>query len=344
MKKYFLFILFSYLVIFILCATKAANVKVKAGVVMKTGDVKDVARQEFLLTKKDLVALWKDSKKEHMKDLKLIEDGIKAEIDYDKKLSQLENELNRYRKSRENRISPNSSEVNKIWHELHILLGVYELRGNLPSALMGISKEKGEIIVQFFKDYRDKYEDETSYGKAKECSIGIKLILEKIIEGSYSKEKEFWEKSLEDWKKVNNLINSIEVKLKDDDIAVLKTTDKINNLKEDFKSRTNEQFELNKNKAINAFQANLKENIVKAFKTNLNGEGLFTIIKGRYFLFGIAQIAQIKIIWNLLVNIEKKENYIELSNDNAFSIDDFNLVAELLDALEGVKSNFGKDN
>lgn len=54
MKKHFL-------LIFTFCGQKESEVKIKAGVVMKSGDVKNVARQEFLIVKTDAVAIWNES-------------------------------------------------------------------------------------------------------------------------------------------------------------------------------------------------------------------------------------------------------------------------------------------
>lgn len=61
MKKHFLLILISFLLIFTFCGPKESEVKIKAGVVMKSGDVKNVARQEFLIVKTDAVAIWNES-------------------------------------------------------------------------------------------------------------------------------------------------------------------------------------------------------------------------------------------------------------------------------------------
>lgn len=347
MKKHFLLILISFLLIFTFCSPKEAEVKIKAGVVMASGDVKNVARQEFLITKTDLVEQWLISKKQYWKDFKLIEDEIKEEMDYDKKTSTLENDLNKYRKLISKKTNSGSPEVKKIHRELTYILYMNIYTAKFLSTFPGM-QEKAEKLGQLFEDFQNKYDYETryepSYKKAKEWRDKCKIILEELIKRSSpkilykdQKEKDTWQSNLKKLKEINNLINNLEAKLKEYRANILKITNEINKLKEELRSRSDGQFELHKNKAINDFQIKLKGNIVKSFKTNLNGEASLTIKKREYFLFGITHVGQNNIIWNLPVNIEEKEHYFELSNDNAFAIDDVTLASELLEALEGFK-------
>jgi len=144
---------------------------------------------------------------------------------------------------------------------------------------------------------------------------------------------------LEKLNQISKLIDNVEKETKGERNNIIKIGKEKDKLKKKLQSRINVQFGLLENNAINDFYVKLKEGFIKSFKTNLNGEASFTLSKGQYYLFGIAKVGQSNIIWNLPLNFENNDHYIELSNDNAFSIDDERLVVELLEALIGLKTN-----
>jgi len=120
MKKHFLLILISILLIFTFCGPKEAKVKIKAGVVMKSGDVKVLARQEFLIVKSDVVSLWETSKKENIKGLEVIKEEIRMEVGYENKINTLQKELKNHQKLLSEQPAPNSPEVKKIADDLKV--------------------------------------------------------------------------------------------------------------------------------------------------------------------------------------------------------------------------------
>ena len=332
MKKNLIFILISLIIIFVSCAPEEANVEIKAGVVMKSGDVKNVARQEFLITNSDVVDLWENSKREHMKDFKLIEDIVKEEMDYDSKMQDLDNKLNKYQRSLDKKAGPNSPQTTKI---------IDELKEHLQkSYIFGLGDRT------FFRTRKDRLEKRKT--KIEEinaiifdCSNYYVSIIELYMGGSYLSKRR-----IDHMKKIQGMLDII-IKLADETeierTNISKLNQEKNNLKKELQSKANEQLELLKNKAMEYFQIKIRDYIIESFTTDLNGEALLTIKKGKYFLFGITQVGQSNIIWNLPVNIEEKEHYIEISNDNAFAIDDATLASELLEALEGFKVNFSID-
>jgi len=326
MKKHFLLILISFLIIFTFCSPKEAEVKIKAGIVMKSGDVKNVARQEFLITNADVVDFWENSKKEHMKDFKLIEDIVKEEMDYESKMQHLDNKLNKYQRSLDQKIGPNSPQTTKM---------IDELKEHLQkSYILGLGDRT------FFRTRKDRLEK----GKTKIEEIGA-IILEcaeyylRLID-LYISDNYLHKRLFEQMEKINAMLDVILKLTEETEIErtnISKLNQEKNNLKKELQSRANEQLELLKNKAIEYFQLKIRDDIIESFTTDLNGEALLTIKKGKYFLFGITQLGQSNIIWNLPVDIEEKEHYIEISNDNAYAIDSESLYFELLEALEGLK-------
>lgn len=323
MKKYLIVIFISFLAIFISCTPKESNIKIKAGVVMKSGDVKNVARQEFLIAKADLISLWETSKRKYMKDLKLIEEEIKLELDYDKKITSLENDIIKYQKSISKETKPNNPFILKVVDEL-------------------ITHVKSSISIEGKDYYYKEIYDNLKKDKKDLESVKWAVELLEHIYGTIIKSRadrgtkyiDAYKNQLEELKEINKLIDDLETKISKSRAKTIEITGEKNKLKRELKLRMNKQFEFLKNRAINDFQIKLKENVVRSFQTNLNGEYSLTIKKGQYFLFGIAQVAQSKIIWNLPIAIEESEHYIELSNDNAISIDDDALVAEILGAFK----------
>ena len=75
-----------------------------------------------------------------------------------------------------------------------------------------------------------------------------------------------------------------------------------------------------------------KQSIVLIGKTNLNGEALFKIPKGQYYIFFVATIAENTIMWNYRIDISTDNQYIELSNDNAYGLDS-KIAKEVLDVI-----------
>ena len=354
MKKYFLFVLISLLTIFVSCAPKKDNVRIKAGIIMKSGDIKNVARHDFLIIKADLIAILRTSKKEHIKDMKSIEKEIKAEMEYDNKINNLQNELNKYQ-----------DEFNKLRKALS---DMYMVNGKIADKIL--NKLKNHVSRSI--DYHGKYPttekrffdiklDSLKYGMGNMRSYdefrgALKKIIIDPIEWFYKERLEkiyrgqpyenFINNQIKELKEVRNSIDKIKPDASAINTKILelknetnKLKNEINKLKNELKPKINERFNFYENKAVNDFQAKLKKASTETFQTNLNGEASLIIEKGQYYIFGIAQVAQSTVIWNLPVNIEDKEHYFELSNDNAFAIDDVTLAAELLEALEGFKIN-----
>ena len=67
------------------------NVKIKVGVVMKSGDVKNAARQDLIISKSDAVKLWETIKRNTIRSRNVIEEETKVELEYQTKLDAFQN-------------------------------------------------------------------------------------------------------------------------------------------------------------------------------------------------------------------------------------------------------------
>jgi hypothetical protein len=127
--------------------------------------------------------------------------------------------------------------------------------------------------------------------------------------------KKFFALRYEEFKKLKGVAGTT-AKLKLDLVALEKQK---KDLKELVTIKANEKYQENLKKAKAEFLLKLKDTYVTSFLTDLNGEATVTLPKGRYFIFGMAEIALNIITWNYAVSIASDGQYIELSNDNAFS-------------------------
>lgn len=354
MKKYFLFVLISLLTIFVSCAPKKDSVRIKAGVIMKSGDIKNVARHDFLVTKADLIAILRTSKKEYIKDMKSIEKEIEAEMEYDNKTNNLQNELNKHQDGFDKQgkaLSDMYIVSDKIAKEIldklkdHVRRSI-DIHGKYPTTekrFFDIKLESLKFGTDNVRSY-DEFRDSLEKVIIDPIEWFYKERLEKIYRGlSY---ENFMNNQIKELKEIRNSIDKLEPDVSAINTKILelrneinKLKNEMNNLRNELKSKINARFNLYENKAVNDFQARLKRVTTATFQTNLNGEASLTIEKGQYYIFGIAKVGQSTLIWNLSVNIEDKEHYFELSNDNAFAIDDVTLASELLEALEGFETN-----
>jgi len=283
-----------------------------------------------------------------------IEKEIKAEMEYDNKINNLQNELNKYQ-----------DEFNKLRKALS---DMYMVNGKIADKIL--NKLKNHVSRSI--DYHGKYPttekrffdiklDSLKYGMGNMRSYdefrgALKKIIIDPIEWFYKERLEkiyrgqpyenFINNQIKELKEIRNSIDKIEPDISAINAKILeirneinKLKNEINKLKNELKPKINERFNFYENKAVNDFQARLKKASTETFQTNLNGEASLIIEKGQYCIFGITQVAQSTVIWNLPVNIEDKECYFELSNDNAFAIDDVTLASELLEALEGFEIN-----
>jgi hypothetical protein len=96
MKKSLILLTVPFLLIPASCVTKKATLKIKAGIVTKSGDIKTVARQEFIITKIDIVKAWANYKEERDKRRQILKETIKVETDFNNKIETIDIEQKRH--------------------------------------------------------------------------------------------------------------------------------------------------------------------------------------------------------------------------------------------------------
>lgn len=300
MRRYFLIIFSLSLMLFISCAKKESNITVKVGVVMNSGDIKNVARQEFLITHTDVVFFWKESKK-------MIEKEIGAELDYENKMNNFEKEKNKYESIVAQKTARNNPQLSKM---------VDDLKANINKRRKIIGRTRVS-----FSDIEILEMKKTNYNEIKEIINKNDQIYKNYIKAFKSIESLY-----EEFKKIKISISNLGEEERNN---IYKITQGISELKKDRDLKV-------RKKTIEQFQLKLKENLVQTFKTNLNGEASFTLEKKNYYIFGLVTVGINNIIWSLPLDVTEDTQYLELSNDNAYALSDESLFEELSEAIMGI--------
>lgn len=236
--------------LFISCAKKESNITVKVGVVMNSGDIKNVARQEFLITNTDVVSFWKESKK-------MIEKEIGAELDYENKMNNFEKEKNKYESIVAQKTARNNPQLSKMVDDLKVNI-------NKRRKLIGTLRIS-------FSDIEILEMEKINYDEIKEIINKNDQIYKNKIKSFRSIESFHRDliKQYEEFKKIKISISNLGEEERNN---IYKITQGISELKKELDLKV-------RKKTIEQFQLKLKENLVQAFKTNLNGEASFTLEK-----------------------------------------------------------------
>lgn len=286
------------------------NIKMKVGVVLKSGDVKNVARQDFIFSKVDIVSLWKAGKSSL--DRQLIEKELVDKMGYDAKISEYGTKIKSLQDA-EKRIadSANASmasvrkklrEHAEITYQKGLPLGV----GN---NFLGFRVEPLDI---------DRFRE------------NITELYTKIIGSNISAEaRQFLFARMVDLETIEDPRvggRNEERKVKSD---ILGLSAEREAYEQSFRQMVTNEYEA---RAKISYLGKLKESPLVVVKTDLNGEASVALQRGEYYIFGHAEIGENFIAWNYRVNITEDGQYIELSNDNAYSFSRED-VSELLEFL-----------
>jgi hypothetical protein len=282
--------------------SKRLNVKIKVGVVLKSGDVKNVARQDFIISKADIIDLWESSKKNTGYESKL--NSLRESINEKNTLiNQLRVDFQHQRETAANRFNEHLAKTS---------------RESVPYFLVS--------DFGYLSDPRIKADDQ-----------GFRLLektYNELIKANPNPgTRQFLETKYAEFREIKNSFVSPPAAAE-----LSKAQHELDNLviqqkafidfNEDAPEIDRSYFE----KAKNDFLLKCKEAFVSVFKTDLNGEANIRIPKGKYYIFCSSEIGLNHITWNYAANILKEGEYIELANDNAFSFDE-EKTAQLLRVL-----------
>ncbi len=298
--------------------TKTYSVKIKFGVVMKSGDVKNVARRDVIITKADMIALWETSKINNHWDRSLIEKEVKEELGYEAQLASFQESINQ---AKQTAIASRAEPPKK-------------LRSHVEETYQ---KGKAYPISLNFDKFRYEPVDLGAY------LVKLDTQYNEVISSNIDPSaKQYFAQRYAEFKRIRNLFQeagAVGIKSAADVESLGKQQKEfIEDVNKKVSARYQEYFEKAKNEFLNIF----KEAYLLSVKTDLNGEARVTLPGGRSFLFCDAEVGLSHITWNCPVEIFKEDQYIELSNDNAASLEE-NEVAQLLMILAGLETLPNKD-
>ena len=302
-----------------LTGSKKLNVKIKVGVVLKSGDVKNVARQDLIISKADIIDLWETSKKNSRSIPDLIKKDTRDELGYDAKLNSFRESINEkntfinqlrldFQRKRESIAERFYEHLEKTFQEsLPYMLGSYFVL--FTNHLVG-PDEQGFRAV------------EKTYNELINGNVNRAPGAQQFLATRYAEFKEI-KNSLTNPPDINKAQHELDNLLKEQE-----------QFTEYFNEKVAEKDKSYFEKAKSDFLLKFKEVLVSVIKTDLNGEGNIGVRKGKYFLFCSSEIGLNHIAWNYAANITKEGQYIELANDNAFSFEE-EKTAQLLKVLYG---------
>jgi hypothetical protein len=306
--------------------SKPLNVKIKVGVVMKSGDVKNVARQDLIISKADIIDLWETSKKNNRWAPDLIRKDTQDELGYDAKLNSFRESINE-KSIPVNQLHANLQREREVLAQRlyeHIEKSFQEAPGSLGVSFSYLTNHSVGLDEAGLKAVDNKYKqliDDNANPWAE-----VKQFLEtryaefKEIKGSYDRYVNALA-AVNTGKEQHELDNLVKEQQEFIELANKKVAE-----------RDKSYFE----KAKADFLLNFKEVFASLNKTDLNGEANIRIPTGKYFIFCSSEIGLNHITWDYVTNVAKEGQYIELANDNAFSFkeeDTTQLLKVLYEAL-----------
>lgn len=337
-KPVFIFSLF-LLISFINLDGQVFNVKIKVGVIMKSGDIKSIARQDFLILDADIISDFiKSSESDFGIDFIEVEKTIKEKLDYENKI-----------KMYEDKITSLNDQINSLNEQLIILTKKKdEYDGpELQSQYLLLKKHlKSSIDIgkrwNLSKDFQNYYQsmgnNVLNYNDFMWLLFRVQRnyvfvleenrneIFNKVWKNQYEEFKKIAEFFIEREKSIENSIEIIKSEISDIKSKLSENNDK----KVSFESKLNlevlNQIDIIKSKEIDEYRNRFIKSIRVPFKTNLLGEASISLPMGKYYIVGIGQVNENEVIWNSPISIEKDAQYYELSNDNALSINNASIM------------------
>ncbi len=284
------------------------NVKVRIGVVMKSGDVKRVARRDALVMKADIIALWADFEMSKSREHSQIEREIKQEIGYDAKLNSIQNSMNQLRTSIDNLLAQ----------------GHKQLREHVEKTY----QDAKDCTYSEYYRYFDKFRYEPSERGEAEYRRNLEDTYTLLINTDPFSKEYLTERRVE-LKKISSLFDETVPQKKRD---LNQFANEQREFIDTFNSTVSERERNRLEKAKTEFLQKVREALVLSFKTDLEGEASVAMPKGRYFLFCDADVGLSHITWNYPVEVKQEGQSIELSNDNAAPISEGE-VAQLISTI-----------
>jgi hypothetical protein len=302
MKKKHLLTLAILLITIFSCSKKEFEVRIRSGILMKSGDVKKVARQEFFILKDSAVLLWKNIQKKY-EDIDYTNIGSEAKkkgIILNNEIAILAEEINQSSQQKnifEELLKERNSLIARCIDMVHNNIKKGEL-DNLNEAL------KQQLRLLLYK-YEDMIKNSGNAIQKPNLNEDINLYrgINEIIKTS------FWQSQIVKARELSGLFDSLSERANSARFNAKELENKI----ESFKSKLEIM-------AKNEFQRKINDITVSVIRTNLDGEATLKLKSGIYYIFGLSQISINFILWDYPIKVDDNNTYFEISNDNALSI------------------------
>jgi len=278
------------------------NVRIRVGVVMKSGDVKNIARHDFLVSKANIFSLWETSLQKNKWDHSLIEKETQVELGYEAKLAAFQDaihgrqeHINQLRaKSRDQfrSIKKQFSKHIEITYEKGLNYGV-----GYYFDILRIPTESFEIQL---RDADKKYGEVSKYPVSQDA-------------------KDFLSERYAEFRGIKNQYESAFAQVAAEQVEIDKIGQERDAFIKNYEQTISEKEKVYFNNAKANFITEYKKNFITTFKTDLSGVAEAQLPKGECFFFSEGEIGLDYLVWNYNATITKEGQYIELSNDNALS-------------------------
>jgi len=318
------------------------NVKVRIGVVMKSGDVKRVARRDVLVMRADIIALWADVEKAKKQNLQAqreiiqeanreAEQEVKREMGYDAKLNSFRaarNEASRLSASRHQLLSQGCERIAKL------------IERTCQASTIN--------MIHDFDTFSDNYRPE-EWGR-KENRERLRSKYEWWVENNKyflnppsDEDKKFMTRMRDELDEIYRSFPEEGTILREEERQIEGTDREQREFMGTFNRAVSERAakkaqvplegeRVPLEKAKTEFLQKVREAFVLSFKTDLEGEASVAMPKGRCFLFCDADVGLSHVTWSCPVEVTQEGQLMELSNDNAAAVDGSE-VAQLISTI-----------
>lgn len=290
------------LVFIVSCNHRSYEVKIRSGVVMQSGDVKKLARQEFFILNNSAVSLWQNVLKLHPgADRLILNSGTVHSVDSNPMVEELSSELEQQKGL--------YNEATKEYGA--IIMKCCDLATKNVSK--GIEDNLGEAFQHQLRLISYKYEDIKKGSRQGIQRSDLEEDLATYTSIYEYKKTAYWRAQIETSREMINHIGIISDRVSGPKSRITEIQTKIGLLRiklvEELISATKMDFK-------QAFSTN----IVSTIMTNLDGDATTKLNKGAYYVFGLSKLGQNYILWDHSIKVDKENKYFELSNDNALNI------------------------
>jgi hypothetical protein len=269
---------------------------------MQSGDVKQLARQDFFILKESVVSQWHKVLKVYPgADAVLAGSTAVPAITANPKYIALVEELDQKKKA----YDETRKEYNSIVLSCIEMAGANRKHGQYEALSVALWQQ----LCLSYNKYEDSKNGSKSSIRQSDLLEDAKLYSEiQAVKGSA-----YWQEQVAKARGIADRLGLISKRLNDQKFDGGEIQRRIDSLRS---SLAEELVSAAKNEFLEAFVANT----ISTIKTNLDGEATVKLNNGDYYIFGFAKIGINTIIWNHAIKVDDDNKYFEIANDNALAI------------------------